>query len=144
MKLHTVFVLLIFATTLPAAPESSPRPDEADHMVGEYVVVGKYPDSEQTYQGKVTIQTRGQELTFIRVIDGRTIEGIARFDTATADKLPVLRLTFSIDGKQYEGSYLWRVDLDNYFRFSGYLFLANGETKTPGLEALFPAEPLRE
>ena len=38
--------------------------------------------------------------------------------------------------KEYDATYSWQSDPDNYPRFTGYLYLSG--TKSPGLEALFP------
>src|SRR5882724_2164894 len=61
----------------------------------------------------------------------------ARFDTvAGADRIAVLRMHFRFDGKEYDATYRWQSDPDNYPRFTGYVYLA--DSKSPGLEALFP------
>jgi hypothetical protein len=43
---------------------------------------------------------------------------------------------FHLDGAEYDATYRWQSDPDNYPRFAGYVYLA--DTKSPGLEALFP------
>jgi hypothetical protein len=106
---------------------------------GEYDVVGRKPDSLITYTGRVTIHDVGGTLQITRVIDGKTERGTIQFDTAAgADRIPVLRAHFSMDGREYEATYLWRSDLDNYPRLTGYIYLPKNQTKSPGLEALFP------
>jgi len=73
----------------------------------------------------------------MRTIEGKTDKCAARFDTvAGADRIPVVRMHFRFDGKEYEATYRWQSDPDNYPRFTGYVYLAG--TKLPGLEALFP------
>ena len=39
--------------------------------------------------------------------------------------------------QEYEITYLWRSDLDNYARLSGYLYQPGEKTDSPGMEALF-------
>jgi len=113
-------------------------------LTGDYVVVGKKPDSDETYQGRVTLRPRELEFDVTRVIAGKTEQGTAWFDTTgKPDHIPVLRMRFTQDGKSYDATYVWRGDLDNYGRITGYVFLPKpGATKSPGLEALFPLEPL--
>jgi hypothetical protein len=113
-------------------------------LKGDYVVIGKKPDSDVTYQGRVTLQPRELEFDVTRVIAGKTERGTAWFETTgKPDQIPVLRMRFTQDGKSYEATYMWRSDLDNYGRITGYVFLPTpGATKSPGLEALFPLEPL--
>ena len=72
-----------------------------------------------------------------RAVEGKTDKCAARFDTvASTDRIPVLRMHFYFDGKEYDATYRWQSDPDNYPRFTGYLYLSG--TKLPGLEALFP------
>ena len=69
--------------------------------------------------------------------DRKPLDEEFRFDTvAGSDRIPVLRIHFHFDGKEYEVTYRWQSDPDNYPRFIGYLYLSG--TKSPGLEALFP------
>ncbi len=108
-------------------------------LAGEYDLIGRKPDSATTYTGRVTIRDVGGTLQVTRIIDGKTERGTIQFDTAAgADRIPVLRAHFSMDGREYEATYLWRSDLDNYPRVTGYIYLPKNQTKSPGLEALFP------
>ena len=107
------------------------------YMVGEYDLVGRKPNSTATYTGHVTFQDEKGVLLVTRTIEGKTDQCAARFDTvAGADRIPVLRIHFHFDGKEYDATYRWQSDPDNYPRFTGYVYL--GDTKSPGLEALFP------
>ena len=107
------------------------------YMAGEYDLIGRKADSAATYTGHVTLRDKGGVLQVTRTVEGRTDKCAARFDTvAGADRIPVLRIHFHFDGKEYDGTYRWQSDPDNYPRFTGYVYLAN--TKSPGLEALFP------
>ncbi len=62
---------------------------------------------------------------------------MGKIDVVTADKIKVLRVTFTENKKEYEATYLIDSDLDNYGRLTGYIYLKAGGTKSPGLEALF-------
>jgi hypothetical protein len=107
------------------------------YMVGDYDLIGRKPDSAVTYSGHVTVQNENGTLRFTRTIQGNTETCFARFDTvAGGDRIPVLRMQFRLDGKAYDASYRWQSDPDNYPRFTGYVYLT--DTKSPGLEALFP------
>jgi hypothetical protein len=106
-------------------------------MVGEYDLIGRKPDSTATYSRHVTLRDENGVLQITRTIDGNTDKCVARFDTvAGGDRIPVLRMHFHLDGKEYDATYRWQSDPDNYPRFTGYVYLAG--TKSPGLEALFP------
>lgn len=106
-------------------------------MAGEYDLVGRKADSIATYNGHVTFRDENGVLQVMRTIEGKTEKCIAQFDTvAGSDRIPVLRMHFRFDGKEYDAIYRWQSDPDNYPRFTGYLYLS--DTKSPGLEAFFP------
>jgi hypothetical protein len=107
------------------------------YMAGEYDLIGRKADSTATYAGHVTLRDEGGVLQIMRTIEGKTDKCAARFDTvAGADRIPVFRMHFLFDSKEYDATYRWQSDPDNYPRFTGYVYLAG--TKSPGLEALFP------
>ena len=124
-----------------AAP-SLPRAELASIMAGDYIVVGKKPDSDATYSGRLSFRTRGSKLAFTRTIAGRTVRGVATLElTVVGDPAPVLHMHFVQDGRRLDATFQWKFDLDNYARFTGYVYLPDGTTKAAGLEMLFPAEP---
>ncbi|HEY3660934.1 MAG TPA: hypothetical protein VGK91_06880 [Candidatus Udaeobacter sp.] len=107
------------------------------YMTGEYDLIGRKADSSATYNGHVTLRDEGGILHATRTVEGKTDKCAARFDTvAGSDRIPVLRMHFRFDGKEYDATYTWQSDPDNYPRFTGYLYLSG--TKSPGLEAFFP------
>ena len=137
---------LVILVLLPAVSgrcsdtNSKPLDEEflRNYMAGEYELVGRKADSSATYNGHVTVRDEGGVLKVIRIVEGKTEECAARFDTvAGTDRIPVLRMRFRFDGKEYDATYIWQSDPDNYPRFTGYLYLSG--TKSPGLETLFPA-----
>jgi hypothetical protein len=106
-------------------------------VAGEYDLIERKPDSTATYNGHLTLRDENGVLQVIRTVEGKAEKCIARFDTvAGTDRIPVLRVHFDFDGKEYDATYRWQSDPDNYPRFTGYLYLFG--TKSPGLEALFP------
>ena len=108
-----------------------------NYMAGEYDLIGRKADSSATYNGHVTLLDEGGALQVTRTAEGKTDKCAARFDTvADSDRIPVLRMHFRFDGKEYDATYRWQSDPDNYPRFTGYLYLSG--TESPGLEALFP------
>jgi len=107
------------------------------YMAGEYDLIGRKADSTVTYTGRMTLRDENGALQVTRIIEGKTDKCTARFDTvAGTDRIPVLRIHFHLDGRQYDATYRWQSDPDNYPRFTGCVYLA--DTKSPGLEALFP------
>ena len=137
--------LAIWATLLIAVSARSGETDRKpldeeflrNYMAGEYDLIGRKADSTLTYTGHVTLRDEGGVLKVTRTVEGKTEKCAARFDTvAGTDRIPVLRMHFHFDGKEYDATYRWQSDPDNYPRFTGYLYFSG--TKSPGLEALFP------
>jgi hypothetical protein len=132
--------MLLFANAVRCADTDREPLDEESlrsYMAGEYDLIGRKPDSTATYTGHVALRDENGVLQVTRTIEGKTDKCIARFDTvAGTDRIPVLRMHFHFDSKEYDASYRWQSDPDNYPRFTGYVYLAG--TKSPGLEALFP------
>ena len=141
MKLYFSFlVILLFANSVRCADADRKPLDEESlrsYMAGEYDLIGRKPDSAATYNGHVALRDENGVLQVTRTIEGKTDKCVAGFDSlAGDDRIPVLRMHFSFDGKQYDAIYRWQSDTDNYPRFTGYVYLTG--TKSPGLEALFP------
>ena len=135
-----ILAMLLFANSVRCADAGRKEPDEEflrGYLAGEYDLIGRKADSAATYTGHVTLRDEDGVLHVTRTIDGKTDKSVARFDTVAGDdRIPVLRMHFHLDGKEYDATYRWHSDPDNYPRFTGYVYLAG--TKSPGLEALFP------
>ncbi len=106
-------------------------------LKGPYQVIGRLPDSSKTYTGRVVFKNEYDHFEIIRMIEGNMIKGTGKIETSTAEKTKVLRVHFIEKNKHYEVTYIIHSDLDNYGRLTGYLYLKKGQTKMPGLEALF-------
>ena len=136
-----VLAIVLFANSVWCADADLEPLDEESlrsYMTGEYDLIGREADSTKTYSGHVTLRDESGVLQVTRTVDGKTEKCSARFDTvAGTDRIPVLRMRFHFDGKEYDATYRWQSDPDNYPRFTGYLYLSG--TKSPGLEALFPS-----
>ena len=132
-------VLLVAVSGRSSEADRKPLDEESlrGYMAGEYDLIGRRADSNATYNGHVTLRDEGGVLQVIRTVESKTDKCAARFDTvAGTDRIPVLRMHFHFDGKEYDATYRWQSDPDNYPRFTGYLYLSG--TKSPGLEALCP------
>ena len=115
---------------------------ESDHLIlaGDYDLIGREFDSDVLFAGKMPIQEiTPNKFTVVRTIDGKKIAGEGRVDRATRDNIPVFRITFLENGKQMIGTFIWRSDLDNHGRLSGYVHPIDYRGAKPGLEALFSA-----
>ena len=136
-------VLFLAVTCFTGCAITARKPVEeqslSNFMAGEYELIGRIPDSTTTYSGRVTLRAEGADLAVIRTVNGKTQKCTARFDTvAGADRIPVLRMRFVLDGVEYQATYRWETDPDNYYRFTS-VFGRDG-TKSAGLEALFPIQ----
>ncbi len=106
-------------------------------LQGSYDLIGKLPDSDKMYCGKVVMTKIKDRMLVVRKIAGKKIKCMGHIETATADNIKVLRIRFKDGDKNYETTYLISSDLDNYARLSGYLYLKDGGSRHSGLEALF-------
>src|SRR5438067_3433350 len=135
-----IMAIALFANSAGCADADNKRLDEESlcgYMAGEYDLFGRKADSTATYSGHVTIQDVNGILQVTRTIDAKADKCVARFDTVAGDdKIPVLRIHFHFDGKEYDATYRWQSDPDNYPRFTGYVYFPG--SKSPGVEALFP------
>ena len=134
-----ILVLLPAVSGRCSDADSKPLDEEflRNYMAGEYELIGRKADSTSTYSGHITLRDEAGVLQVTRTVEGNIEKCVARFDTVAGDdRIPVLRMHFHLDGKEYDATYRWQSDPDNYPRFTGYLYLSS--TKSPGLEALFP------
>ena len=141
MKTYLAIWAILLITVSARSGETDRKPlDEQflrNYMAGEYELIGRNADSSATYNGHVTLRDEEGVLRVTRTVEGKTDKCAARFDTvAGTDRIPLLRMHFYFHGKEYDATYRWQSDPDNYPRFTGYLYLSG--TKSPGLVALFP------
>jgi hypothetical protein len=141
MRTSLVILAIFLSTNFARCADADRKQLDEDslrsYMVGEYDLIGRKPDSTTIYTGHLTLRNENGVLQVTRTIDGKTDKCLARFDTVAGnDRIPVLRMHFHLDGAEYDATYRWQSDPDNYPRFTGYVYLA--DTKSPGLEALFP------
>jgi len=136
----TTLAMLLFANSWHSADADRERLDEESlrgYMTGEYDLIGRKSDSTATYTAHVTLREEKGVLKVTRTIDGNTDKCVARFDTVAGYRsYSRNENAFHFDRKEYDATYRWQSDADNYPRFTGYLYLSG--TKSPGLEALFP------
>jgi hypothetical protein len=130
-------LLLVAAGTVGASTAREEHYDPA-FFVGKYEIVGRRPDSNQTYSGKATISANGKELKIVRSINGRMIEGTGKFDRVKPDEIPVIRISFRENGRLVEETCMFAGDLDNYLRITCVVY--SKATKRAGLETYFPNE----
>jgi hypothetical protein len=101
-------MLLLFAYSARCANADGERPDQESlrsYMAGNYDLIGRKADSTATYGGHVTLQDVNGVLQVTRTIEGKTDKCVARFDTVAGDdKIPVLRIHFHFDGREYDAS----------------------------------------
>ncbi len=107
-------------------------------LAGKYELIGKESGSNKTYYGKVLMVSKDDHLSVTRIIEGTTVQGLGHIEHALwPDQAHVLRVRFKKDKIQYETTYQWSGDLDNYARISGFLYPKDKQPNAPNLEALF-------
>lgn len=134
MVIRTIILLIFFSVAVANETESDFL---ADFIIGEYLLIGKKIDSDQTYFGRLKIYTTAEGLKITRTINKKTIIGDAAIETALAGEANVLRMRYIENNASYESTCLIQSDLDNYARISCYLYQPHITTDHPGLETLF-------
>ena len=134
-QLWITLIGLVFLTGVNAPVPA--QPDLYGFLSGSYVVIGIRPDSTETYSGHINLEEADGQLQVVRILNDQITRGIGKIQKAVGGEADVLRIRFDQDGKSYEGTYLVDGDLDNYARLTGYVYLADGSTRSVGLEALF-------
>jgi hypothetical protein len=103
-------VLLVAVSARSEETDRKPLDEEflRNYMAGEYDLIGRKADSSVTYTGHVKLRDEGGVLQVTRTVEGKTDKCSARFDTvAGTDRIPVLRMHFCFDGKEYDATYRW-------------------------------------
>lgn len=141
MKAFVAQFAILFIAGYASCPGAEPKELDQDslrsYMAGEYDLIGRKADSTATYIGHVRLRDENGVLQVVRTIHGETEKCVAQIDTvAGTDRIPVLTMHFRFDGREFDATYRWQSDTDNYPRLTGYVYVA--DTKSPGLEALFP------
>ncbi len=137
MKAWTVVVVIVLVIAPIVWAENDHEALLYDFLEGSYEIIGRWPDTDEPYTGKMELKRSNDHFKTIRRINGEIIEGVGKIETATADNINVLRIRFIEAGCSYEGTYIIASDLDNYGRLTGYVYLKEGGTKIAGLEAMF-------
>lgn len=135
MRFLTVCVLswILLSTTTPAKEEDG----LSLFLVGTYDLIGRLPDSDQTFSGVISLETTATGFLLTRKVADSSITGTASIENALAGEAKVLRMRFEEQGKAYESTCLIDSDLDNYARLTCQRYLQDGSTQKAGLEALF-------
>ena len=127
MKFFSLLLALLAISTSTVWAYGSENSSEEDSLYafleGTYHLIGRLPDSNKTYFGKVVLKKTDDALQVARVINGKEIKGVGKIEAATADKIKVLRIIFIDENKNYEATFLINSDLDNYARLSRYLYV---------------------
>jgi hypothetical protein len=138
-----VAIIVAIASSHAARADSPDTPFLLEFLAGDYRLIGQQPDSGAPYVGKISLCERNGQFELVRTVEGTTIHATGSITTA-GEGTAVLKVQFTVGGVAYEATYLWRSDLDNYPRLTGYVYRKQGETHSPGLEALFHIPPTPE
>ena len=101
-------------------------------------MIGKVPEDDGTFLGAVVLEADGNSLKGYRQIGTQKVPVTGQLEhPKCCEHMHILRLRFKHEGRDFEGTYLWQSDLDNYARLTGYVYEAGVRTQSPGLETLF-------
>ena len=130
-----LIILIIISCTA-----KHPVPDDdflKDFIIGNYVLIGKAINSDDTYHGKVQIYKDKSNIKIKRLIDQKEIIGDAKLETTADGDATVLRINFIDNNERVNSTCLIHSDLHNYPRITCYLYYPDFKTFDPGLETFF-------
>jgi len=104
MKIRTFIVALVLVISPIAWAESVDEESLYNFLQGSYELIGRWPDSNETYIGMVLLKKSNHRFRVVRTVSNKRIEGVGKIETATADNVRVLRIRFSKAGRTYEGT----------------------------------------
>lgn len=135
-------ILILFFTKLAVADEYCKRPEKIDPefpagLVGNYEIIGRWPDSDTTYSGHLEIKDGGTSYSLKRTVGGNTIKGEAWIEFCSPDKFMVFKFKYTNAPKAFAGTCYFRGNSDNYYLISCYTRLDKTKYKNHGLEAMF-------
>lgn len=133
-QLVIIFILFVSPELL---AEDNNKQFLMDFIAGNYHLIGKALDSENTYYGTITFKKTGNNLAVVRTIANTVAYGDAAIEKALHGETNVLRIRFRETSIDYEETCLITGDLDNYARLSCYLYRPGEKTDDPGLETFF-------
>jgi hypothetical protein len=137
MKIYILLISLSFITLPIIAGNIDAKKELKKFIVGNYLLVGKAVDSQETYTGKLSIQLKNDQLFIKRHINDEVTFGQAKIKTANNGHTNLLEMNFTLLKVNYQQTCLIQGDLDNYARISCYLYPLAYSTSDPGLEVLF-------
>jgi hypothetical protein len=137
-----IFLIIIVAVTSShqARADSPDTPFLLEFLAGEYRLIGQQPDSGAPYVGKVSLCERNGQFELVRTVGGTTIHGTGSITTA-GEGTAVLKSQFTVAGVAYEAMYLWRSDMDNYPRLTGYVIVNRVRQIHPDWKRSFTSHP---
>ena len=142
---HSIFCLFLACAAVAFAPASRAEhePTETESLAGflsgHFILVGKMPDSDETFLGSMTLRAEGEKLVGERRIGDRAVPVSGSIQTALCcDGVRLLQVRFEDEGRSFDATYMVQSDLDNYPRLTGYVVEHGKETDWPGIETLFP------
>lgn len=137
--LITIFSLITISVS---AKPCADIPYRASFIAGEYTVIGREPDSEKTFTGKMRIEALSDQS--IRMVETLGSKAPRIWQGQFRAASPGEGCVLEVDSKQASMACLVAVDLDNNARLSCLWKLKNGIHKLPGLIALFAARDYRK
>jgi hypothetical protein len=138
---NLAIILLITAiifgvSTIGFGAEKEGKESLSQFIEGTYSLIGKRPESNETYYGAVKITERKNGFTIVRCLKGKRLTGSAEIVKVTADKIPNLKYSYKEGKSIYEGRYDIHSDIENYGRLSGP-YGKKGNKGKPGWELLY-------
>jgi hypothetical protein len=121
------FLLILLLPAFAAAESPTPEPycrrmsfdsEVPAGLIGKYEILGKEPETGQTYYGWLDISMVNESYVLRRQVKGQILIGAAWLESCSPDKFMVLKVRYDSKPKGQELSCYLRFDGDNYTRSS--------------------------
>ena len=106
--------------------------------MGRYEIVGRRPNSSETYEGTVSLSIEDGDYAVERTIGQTTETGVAWIQVCAPDEIWSIRVQFTDETRELNQVCSFSTDGDNYYRWTcrtGYG--ARDSNRREGIEAWF-------
>lgn len=106
-------------------------------LVGRYEIVGRRPNSNETYEGTVSLNIEGDDYRVERTIGEKVDTGVAWIQVCTPDDIWSIRVQFTEEDQVFNQVCSFSTDGDNYFRWTCRTGYGARHIGRMGIEAWF-------
>ncbi len=130
-------LVMLFPSVVTAQEMGEEFPD-AKFFVGDYTLIGKVLNGNDSFIGKLQLEVDSSGLQHAqRIIGTDTTICTWGMEYAIGAEVRVIRVRWERATRKYECTYQWSMDFDNYPRLSGHCYESGKTADNPGMEVGF-------